>query len=71
MVVARDENARRSYLDRASFNFSCKRVMVGPYFKVVADPGVFRAKVVKQDGLTVAVAVEPLVKAFVIQARIL
>lgn len=71
MVVGRDENARRSYCDCASFYLSCKWVMVGPNFKVVRDPGVFRANVVKQDGLTVLVPVKPLVKALVIDARIL
>lgn len=71
MIIGRDENSRRTDLDRASLNLSCKRVVVGPLLKVVCDPGMFRAKVVKQDGLTVLVAVKPLIKAFVIEVRIL
>lgn len=58
-------------MDCASFNLSRKWVVVGPLFKMVTEPGMFRAKVIKQDGLTMFVAVKPLVKALVIEPRIL
>ena len=71
MVIGGDINPRWTDLNRTAFDFSCIPIVVRPYFKVVRDPGVFRAKVIKQDGLALFVAIPPFVKALVIERRIL
>lgn len=70
MIVGGNYDFLRSKLACPAFDFSCKWKVVGPYFKVVTDPGMFRAKVIKEHGLRILIAVEPLVKALVIELRI-
>lgn len=70
MVVGRYQYPRWTDLNCAPFDLSCIPIVVRPYFKVVTDPGVFRANVIKQYGLALYVAIPPFVKALVIDIRI-
>lgn len=71
MVVGGNEDARWTDLNCTPFDLSCIPIVVRPYFKVVREPGMFRAKVIKQNGLSLLVAIPPFVKALVIDCRML
>lgn len=66
LVVGGDYYLRWTYCHAWSFDWCFKTVVVSPYFKMVTEPGVFKAYVIKDYSFTGLVSIPPDIERFVI-----